>query len=111
MLVALTFIKKQKKTPKITTTRDKSATDFVTGGTEMMPWLSNFKVCDFDPLLSDIHCPLSVQAWMQKWLLSYNHNYFHGHFCILHSYSCLITLQWMLLALDMCLEDILDYLT
>ena len=42
----------------VTNVRDKTTIDYVIGDIELLTKVSDFKVCDFDPLISDIHCPL-----------------------------------------------------
>ena len=43
---------------KYTTTRH-SVVDYMIMSSNMLRYLSNFRVREFDPLLSDIHCPIS----------------------------------------------------
>ena len=50
----------------VTNVKDKTTIDYVIGDIELMPKVSDFKVCDFDPLLSDIHCPVYTSFIMSE---------------------------------------------
>lgn len=45
---------------KITNIKAKTVVDYVVSDIDLIPYVHNFEVLDFDPLLSDIHCPLHV---------------------------------------------------
>ena len=47
----------------VTNIKANTIVDYCVSDTELIPFIKNFKVCDFDPLVSDLHCPLSISFY------------------------------------------------